>query len=177
MVVGSSTCHQLQCSAALWRAGHDRRTERALSRAAERQLRLRRPHVLNAYFGMGHSPGVFRVWWRALTGSDETLDNAHLMRLARRFSRRARGYAKAHNIPVVDCGARERKHDVANDYLAKTSVAEGLFLVLVGPDTQGQIITLRGGRRMSITARSTYSTVTGAMSPSRPADIQHFPLR
>ena len=38
--------------------------------------------VLNAYFGMGHSPGGFRVWWRALTGSDETLDNAHLMRLA-----------------------------------------------------------------------------------------------
>jgi hypothetical protein len=25
--------------------------------------------VLNAYFGMGHSPGG--VWWRALTGSDE----------------------------------------------------------------------------------------------------------
>ena len=59
--------------------------------------------VLNAYFGMGHSPGGFRVWWRALTGSDETLDNAHLMRLAGRFSRRVRGYAKAHDIPVVDC--------------------------------------------------------------------------
>jgi hypothetical protein len=28
--------------------------------------------VLNAYFRMGHSPGGFRVWWRALTGSDET---------------------------------------------------------------------------------------------------------
>ena len=49
--------------------------------------------VLNAYFGMGHSPGGFRVWWRALTGSDETLNNAHLMRLAGRFSRRVRGYA------------------------------------------------------------------------------------
>jgi hypothetical protein len=44
--------------------------------------------VLNAYFGMGHSPGGFRVWRRALTGSDDTLDNAHLMRLAGRFSRR-----------------------------------------------------------------------------------------
>ena len=22
--------------------------------------------VLNAYFGMGHSPGGFRAWWRAL---------------------------------------------------------------------------------------------------------------
>ena len=88
--------------------------------------------VLNAYFGMAHSPGGFRVWWRALTGSDETLDNTHLMRLAGRFSRRLRGYAKAHHIPIVDCVAGERKHDVADDYLAKTAVTEGLFLVLVG---------------------------------------------
>ena len=51
--------------------------------------------VLNAYFTMGHSPGGFRLWWRALTGSDEALDNAHLMRMAGRFSRRLRGYAKA----------------------------------------------------------------------------------
>ena len=48
--------------------------------------------VLNAYFRMGHDPGGFRVWWRALTGSDE-LENAYLMRLAGRFSRRIRGYA------------------------------------------------------------------------------------
>jgi len=88
--------------------------------------------VLNAYFGMAHSPGRFRVWWRALSGSDETLDNAHLMRLAGRFSRRVRGYAKAHDIPVVDCTAGQRKHDVADDYLARTTVTEGLFLVLVG---------------------------------------------
>src|SRR4029077_6554624 len=33
--------------------------------------------VLNAFFRMGHSPGGFRVWWRALTGSDETLENAY----------------------------------------------------------------------------------------------------
>src|SRR5436305_8068004 len=58
--------------------------------------------VLNAYFRMGHSPGGFRVWWRALTGSDETLENAYLMRLAGRFSRRIRVYAKAHDIPVID---------------------------------------------------------------------------
>jgi hypothetical protein len=34
--------------------------------------------ILNAYFRMGHDPGGFRVWWRALTGSDETLENAYL---------------------------------------------------------------------------------------------------
>src|SRR5215469_15276605 len=43
--------------------------------------------VLNAYFRMGHDPGGFRVWWRALTGSDQTLENAYLMRMAGRFSR------------------------------------------------------------------------------------------
>src|SRR6202521_2028734 len=88
--------------------------------------------VLNAYFRMGHSPGGFRVWWRALTGSDETLENAYLMRMAGRFSRRVRGYAKAHNIPVIDCSVGERKHDIAEAYLTETTVTEGLFLVLVG---------------------------------------------
>jgi hypothetical protein len=88
--------------------------------------------VLNAYFRMGHHPGGFRVWWRALTGSDETLENSHLMRLAGRFSRRIRGYAKAHGIPVIDCSAGQRKHELAEEYLAKTTVTQGLFLVLVG---------------------------------------------
>src|SRR6202165_4196951 len=88
--------------------------------------------VLNAYFRMGHSPGGFRVWWRALTGSDETLENAYLMRLAGRFSRRVRGYAKAHDIPVIDCPAGQRKHDIATEYRSKTTVVQGLFLVLVG---------------------------------------------
>jgi hypothetical protein len=88
--------------------------------------------VLNAYFRMGHDPGGFRLWWRALTGSDDTLENAHLMRMAGRFSRRIRGYAKANGIPVVDCSVGERKHDVAEEYLAKTKVSRGLFLILVG---------------------------------------------
>ena len=73
--------------------------------------------VLNAYFRMGHDPGGFRVWWRALTGSDETLENTYLMQLAGRFSRRVRGYAKAHGIPVIDCSAGQRKHDLAEEYL------------------------------------------------------------
>ena len=88
--------------------------------------------VLNAYFRMGHDPGGFRVWWRALTGSDDTLDNTHLMRMAGRISRRIRGYAKAHNVPVIDCSAGDRKHDIAEEYLAKTKVTRGLFLILVG---------------------------------------------
>src|SRR6267378_2655586 len=41
--------------------------------------------VLNAYFRMGHNPGGFRLWWRALTGSDDTLENTYLMRMAGPF--------------------------------------------------------------------------------------------
>ena len=94
--------------------------------------------VLNGYFRMGHSPGGFRVWWRALTSSDDTLDNTHLMRLAGRFSRRIRGYAKAHDIPLLDCRVGERKHDIAEECLGKTQVREGLFLILIarGPGTR-----------------------------------------
>jgi hypothetical protein len=54
------------------------------------------------------------------------------MRMAGRFSRRVRGYAKAHGIPVIDCSIGQRKHDLAEEYLAKTTVTRGLFLVLVG---------------------------------------------
>src|SRR5215472_13326725 len=54
------------------------------------------------------------------------------MRMAGRFSRRVRGYAKAHGIPVIDCSVGERKHDLTEQYLSKTQVTRGLFLILVG---------------------------------------------
>ena len=88
--------------------------------------------VLNAYFRPGHNPGGFRVWWRRLTGSDASLDNAHLMRMAGRFSRRLRAYAKEHRIPVIDCSVNERKHDLAEKHLETTTVTQGVFLILVG---------------------------------------------
>jgi hypothetical protein len=88
--------------------------------------------VLNAYFPLGHNPGGFRVWWRRWhDGSDETLDNAHLMRLAGRFARRVRAWAKANDVPLVDCKAEERKHRIAEDYLREHSVSRGVFLILV----------------------------------------------
>jgi hypothetical protein len=88
--------------------------------------------VLNGYFRPGHNAGGFRVWWRRLTGSDATLDNTHLMRLAGRFSRRVRAYAKANRIPVIDCSVNERKHEIAEKQLETTTVTEGVFLILVG---------------------------------------------
>ena len=88
--------------------------------------------VLNAYFSLGHTPGGFRVWWRRWHGdSDEQLDNAHLMRLAGRFARRVRASAQAHGIPVIDCKAEDRKHQIAEEYLAEHPVRTGVFLVLV----------------------------------------------
>ena len=88
--------------------------------------------VLNGYFRQGHSAGGFRVWWRQLYGSDENLDNTHLMRLAGRFGRRIYGYAQAHKIPVIKVPVGEHKHELAEEYLAKTKVTHGLFLILVG---------------------------------------------
>jgi hypothetical protein len=87
--------------------------------------------ALNAYFRRGHSPGGFRYGWQRLTGSDETLDNAPLMRVAGRFSRRVRGWASAHQIPVMDCSVGDRQHEIAEEPLGKTKVPRGVFLILV----------------------------------------------
>jgi hypothetical protein len=87
--------------------------------------------VLNAYYPLGHNPGGFRTWWRRLHGDDEQLDNAHLMRMAGRFARRVRASAGAHGIPVIDCGRGERKHEIAEEYLAAHEVERGVFLILV----------------------------------------------
>jgi hypothetical protein len=68
--------------------------------------------VLNAYFRMGHTAGGFRVWWGTLTGSEETLDNTHLMRMAGRFSRRVHSAQwevtvekPAYDLTILSCTA------------------------------------------------------------------------
>lgn len=88
--------------------------------------------VINAYLPGCGNGGGFRNWWRSLFGSDDKLDNEHLMRMAGRFSRRLRGWAKANGVPVVDCDRGERKHLAAEEFLATHKVERGLFLVLVG---------------------------------------------
>src|SRR6266704_2917918 len=65
--------------------------------------------VVKAYFEYAQSAGGFRRWWRILTGSDETLDRAHLERMAGRFKRRLEAYAKKNKIPFLYCEAGERK--------------------------------------------------------------------
>jgi hypothetical protein len=87
--------------------------------------------VLNAYFSMGQTGGGLRVWWRELHGSDANLDDNHLMRMAGRFSRRLRAWARANHVPVVYSSPGERKHDIAAEHLATHDVEPGLFMVLV----------------------------------------------
>jgi hypothetical protein len=87
--------------------------------------------VLNAYFGLGSSPGGFITWWRNVHGTTDNLDNTHLMRMAGRFSRRVRGWAEKHRIPVIYCKAGERKHEIAEQHIPTDPNFRGIFLVLV----------------------------------------------
>ncbi len=87
--------------------------------------------VLNAFYRMGHSPGGFRTWWRALHGNDNNLNKEHLMRFASRFTRRIKAYTNKHEIPLVYCRPKERKHDLAEQYLPSDPHFCGLFLVIV----------------------------------------------
>lgn len=87
--------------------------------------------VINAYYPMGQTPGGFRTWWRTLDGSDDRLDTNHLMRMAGRFSRRVRAWAKHNGVPIIDCASGERKHEIAHKYLPSDSNFVGVFLVLV----------------------------------------------
>lgn len=87
--------------------------------------------IINAYCKLGGSPGGFRYWWHQLHGTTNNLDNTHLMRMAGRFSRRARGWAKKNNIPVVYCKAGERKHKIAKEYLPEDPNLRGIFAVMV----------------------------------------------
>jgi DNA-binding transcriptional ArsR family regulator len=88
--------------------------------------------VINAYFIPAQSPGGFRVWWRRLMGNDKTLDNAHLMRMAGRFSRRTHAYASKNKIPIVVCQQGERKHEIAEKYLPQNPDFQGVFCILIG---------------------------------------------
>ncbi len=87
--------------------------------------------VLNAFFRMGHTPGGFRTWWRALHGNDDNLDKTHLMRYSSRFIRRVKAYTAKHDIPLVYCRPRERKHELAEQHLPTDSNFSGLFLVII----------------------------------------------
>ena len=99
--------------------------------------------VLNAFFPLGHNPGGFRVWWRRWHGdSDAELDNTHLMRLAGRFARRVKAWGAANRVPVIFCKSGQRKHRIAEAYLATHEVGIG---VVCGAGGQGAGTGVEGG--------------------------------
>ena len=53
------------------------------------------------------------------------------MRMAGRFARRVKAWGAANGVPVIFCRAGERKHRIAEAYLATHEVGIGVFLVLV----------------------------------------------
>ena len=114
--------------------------------------------VFNAYFLFGQTPAGFRLWWRQLEGSDENLDNNHLMRMAGRLSRRLRAYAKANNIPVVYCDTKERKDTIAAEYLPKEPSFVGLFAILVGraPAPVWDVKQSKSGKIVNIERKTEY---------------------
>src|SRR6202521_4116706 len=115
--------------------------------------------VLNANFAPCYSAGGFRWWWRQLhNGSDEELDDAHLMRMAGHFGRRMRGWAKANQVPVIDCRREEDKHEIAEEYLKTHPSIRGLFLILVGRAvaTVWTVHRSRGGVILNLEAKPRY---------------------
>jgi hypothetical protein len=70
--------------------------------------------VLNAYFGMGQTPGGFSRF------------DAH----GWRFSRRLRAWAKANGIPVIYCSPGEDQHKMGEEHLTTHEMNPGRFLVL-----------------------------------------------
>lgn len=88
--------------------------------------------VLRAYCRFIQAPGGFRIWWRRWQGSDEQLDNAHLMRVAGRFARRVKAWAKDAGVPVIFSLAGERKDEIADAQLPVDPNFRGVFLVVAG---------------------------------------------
>src|ERR1700736_2202101 len=115
--------------------------------------------VLNAFFPLGHNPGGFRTWWRQWhDDSDAELDDTHLMRLAGRFARRVKAWGAANAVPVIFCKAGERKHRIAEQYLATHEVEVGVFLVLVAkaPAPLWKVKRSAAGRIVNIERRTEY---------------------
>jgi len=157
---------------------HDRWAEHSVSGSPERSYDCVDRIVLNAYFRMGHSPGGFFGLVRALTGSDETLENAYLRRMAG-----VSAVAFAAMPKRTYCGHRlfggERKHDIATEYRSKTTVVAGLISGLgwssagagLGCQRQTPTSNERRRSRTSTTTRFISWTPNGVISPSKSAGI------
>ena len=87
--------------------------------------------MLRAYFPLAQEPAGFRLWWRHWIGSDAGLDNTHLMRMAGRFARRVKGWARKWQVPIVFSKTGRRNEDLAAVHLPHDSSFEGIFAIIV----------------------------------------------
>jgi hypothetical protein len=85
-------------------------------------------------------------------------NNTHLMRLAGRFARRVKAWGAANDVPVIFCKAGERKHRIAEQYLAEHEVGIGVFVVLVAkaPASVWKVKRSAAGRIVNIERRREY---------------------
>jgi hypothetical protein len=104
--------------------------------------------VLRAYLQLGQAPAGFRSFWRRWKGSDEGLDNTHLMRIAGRFARRVRGWAEREGVPIVYSQAGERNEAIAEKCMPADPRREGVFLIIVGraPGNVWDVVHTADGR-------------------------------
>lgn len=87
--------------------------------------------VVNAYCHLMQTAGGFRYWWNLFKGSIDQLDDAHLMRMAGRFGRRVCAWAKRKKVPIIYSKAKERKHEIAEQYLPADEEFTGVFLIII----------------------------------------------
>jgi hypothetical protein len=92
------------------------------------------------------------------------------MRMAGRFSRRLRAFAKARGIPAIECKRGERKHAVGEEYLARHTGEPGLFLILMGK-AQAPVWEATGQHPLSGKSPGRTLTTTRSISGIRSADI------
>ena len=80
------------------------------------------------------------------------------MRMAGHFGRRMRGWAKANQVPVIECRREEDKHGIAEEYLKIHPNIRGLFLILVGRAvaTVWTVHRSRGGVILNLEAKPRY---------------------
>jgi len=57
-------------------------------------------------------------------GSEEQLDDNHLMRMAGRFARRVKARGAASEVPVIYCKSGERKHRIAEEYWSPHDIVQ-----------------------------------------------------
>ena len=73
--------------------------------------------------------GGFRCWWFDRYGTFDNLNDTFLMRLAGRYGRRVRGWAKKNSIPVVDCKKGVRKDRLIKEYIPDDPAFTGVFAI------------------------------------------------